>query len=110
MEGLELARRLLHQAGEAYRDADDLTQRAWNQTFFTKLFVAPTDEEGPAVVSADLSEPFAQLLSDDLAASVDSALRSETPVSAGGSTVDQIVETVGIEPTSAIALQRLLRA
>jgi hypothetical protein len=56
------------------------TQRAWNQTFFTKLFAAPAGDEGPAVVSADRSEPFAQLLSDDLAASVDSALRRETPV------------------------------
>jgi site-specific DNA recombinase len=104
MSGLGLARKLLHKAGEAYYEADSIAQRSWNQTFFARLFVKPDETGEPQVSAAELTEPFAQLLSEDLATSLERMAKPQPAAfAAGGSNVEQIVETAGIEPASAIA-------
>jgi len=109
--GLALARKLLHQAGEAYHEADPIAQRAWNQAFFTRLFVKPELDGEPEVAAAELTEPFAQLLSEDLATALERVTAAQpATLVGGGSNVDQIVETAGIEPASAVAWPQRLRA
>ncbi len=100
VQALQLCRKLLRKAGEAYQEADTMTQRAWNQTFFTRLFVKPDTLGEPEIVGAELSDPFAQLLSEDLATALE-GVQNEPPAvfAAGGSNVDQIVEAEGIEPS-----------
>ncbi len=63
--GLKLALKLLQKAGAAYHEADEITRRAWNQTFFTKLWIAPADDD-VEVVGAELTDEFSALLADDL--------------------------------------------
>jgi site-specific DNA recombinase len=101
--GLRLACRLLSRAGEAYSEADSVTQRAWNQAFFKRLYVRPSEDGEPEVVRAELTEPFVQLLSEDLIAGLKKMHNQRSTLLAGGSNVDQIVETAGIEPASAVA-------
>ena len=101
--GLKLATKLLRRAGDAYHEADDITRRAWNQTFFTKLWIAPDDED-IEVIGAELTDEFAELLSEDLERELGRLTNEPPPTKADrGSNVDQIVETAGIEPASAIA-------
>lgn len=76
--------------------ADDATRRQWNQVFFNRLFIKPDPNGHPEVVGAEVAEPFAQLLSDDLATAVDQMQRSNpSAFAAGGSNVEQIVELMG---------------
>jgi site-specific DNA recombinase len=104
MRGVELARKLMHKAGDAYDEADAITQRAWNQAFFKRLFVKPLADGEPEVVGAELTDPFGRLLAEDLATVLEQMPeKAPAALAAGGSNVDQIVETAGIEPASAIA-------
>lgn len=92
--GVALARQLLVDSAAAYRRVDDFTRRRWNQTFFRRLFLNP---EG--VVGAELTDSFGDLLSEQLARDVDK-LTARLPASLGrGSSVERIVEPVGLEPT-----------
>lgn len=111
MDGLELARKLLHKAGDAYREADSLAQRAWNQAFFTRLFLKSDDDGDPQVVSAELTDPFAQLLSEDLAEAV-AGVQGASPaaLAAGGSNVDQIVDAGGTRPNRRARVEALRSA
>ena len=103
-QALEIAVKLLRHGGAAYAHADDITQRAWNQTFFTRLFVAPNPLGEPEVTDATLNEPFAQILDEGLARELKGrADKTPAAFAAGGSNVVHLVETVGIEPTSAVA-------
>jgi hypothetical protein len=105
LSGLELTCKLLRTAGEAYHEADAIARRAWNQAFSRDSLSNPISMGKSRSFGAELTEPFGRLLSEDLAAAVERLPRSEpTALVAGGSNVDQIVETVGIEPTSAGAL------
>jgi hypothetical protein len=90
-EGLALAKLFLRRAGAAYREADGVTQRAWNQALFQRLIIAPVDDE-LQVVGAELTETFADLLSEQLVESLDALMKAPAAVfAAGGSNVEQIV-------------------
>ena len=89
-EGLELALRLAADAEAAYALADDLTKRRWNQAFFKKIFLRDLETSG-----AELADPFAQLLADDLAQELE---RISADSRSGGSIENQLLEAGGIEP------------
>jgi site-specific DNA recombinase len=94
-KGLVLARRLLHDSAGAYRAVDPKTRRRWNQTFFTKLFLAT---EG--VVGAELTDEFGALLAEDLAKKLETLPARPGPHWARGSNVAQLVELAGLEPAT----------
>jgi hypothetical protein len=72
--------------------------RAWNQAFFTKLYIASDVDGNPAVAAAELSEPFGQLLSKDLAKDA-KAVANANPAAfaAGGPNVDHVVDSAALE-------------
>jgi site-specific DNA recombinase len=72
---LRMALELAEDVAAVYRDADEATKRGLNQAFFKKLYVMPEWDEAAGktvarVVGAELTEPYAVLLADDLAAGV----------------------------------------
>lgn len=86
--GLRETVKLLRKAGRTYADADAITRRAWNQAFFTRLFVGmPPSERSPDVARAERNTPFAELLADGLPAAARAVASGETdpPAFAGGS-------------------------
>ncbi len=110
--GLELAENV----AEVYEAGNEQLRRGYNQAFFRKLFVTPEwdYEQGQTVVSitgAELTEPYAVLLADDLVEGVlaeAEAIRtaSETredghkePSSAGCSYFVKLAEGEGFEPS-----------
>jgi hypothetical protein len=110
---LNEALRLATDSEYAYRVADDQTRRGWNQDFFKRIYIR--DEE---VVGAELTDTYAALLSEELivkleAFKADRQSKPEAKVTSlrtWGSIEGLIVETAGIEPASAIAWRRRLRA
>jgi len=97
-QGLRRARALLYDAASAWDNADNLTRRQWNRTFFDRLYIS----EG-GIERSELSALYADILADELVADLDAYERNPKQSLARGSTFDHVVETVGIEPTSAIA-------
>jgi site-specific DNA recombinase len=72
---LRIALELAEDAAAVYRAASEQTKRGYNQAFFTRLYVLPEwdEAEGQMVVSitgAELTEPYAVLLADGLAESI----------------------------------------
>jgi site-specific DNA recombinase len=70
---LKLALELAENVGQVYAAADEPTKRRLNQAFFKKLYVVPEWDERPRsarIERAELSEPYATLLAEDLAPGV----------------------------------------
>ena len=72
---LRIALELAEDAAAVYKAATEAVKRGYNQAFFTKLYVLPEWDEtqGELVVritGAELTEPYAILLADDLSESV----------------------------------------
>jgi hypothetical protein len=66
---------LADNVAEVYVAADEPTKRGYNQAFFKKLYVVPEwdEDEGQTIVritGAELTEPYALLLADNLAEDV----------------------------------------
>lgn len=91
--GLRLARQLLTDSAIAYRSVDDLTRRQWNQVFFRRLMLRPG-----AVVGAELSETYGDLLSEQLARDIEKLSARPAALRGHGSSVGRIVELRGLEP------------
>jgi site-specific DNA recombinase len=122
---LRMALRLAENVAEVYDSADEQTKRGYNQAFFKKLYVMPErdDEQGREVVQitgAELTEPYAVLLADDLAPAVlaeaEAILASENgkddpegSPSTDVSYFELLAEGVGFEPTSALRRQQFSR-
>jgi hypothetical protein len=74
LQQLEMALELATNVAKFYVEADEATKRRLNQAFFKKLYVVPDwDEYEKRVIRidrAELSEPFAVLLAEDLAPDV----------------------------------------
>lgn len=104
-DGLRLARKLLDDSAAAYREVDPPTRRAWNQSFFRKLFIGKH-----GIAGADLTGEYAALLSDDLAAKLEAMPFNPAALCGRGSNVACLVETPGVEPGSAVVRMQLLRA
>ncbi len=90
---LEQALTLLRDPERAYRATDNEGRRHFNQAFFNSLAV---DHEG--VVGADLADPFAQLLTEDLAEQIERETASGTLHSVDGSKETTYVGAEGLEP------------
>ena len=74
-EHLRIALELAENVAEVYQGGDQQLKRGYNQAFFTKLYVLPEWDEarGETVVritGAELTEPYAVLLTEDLAEDV----------------------------------------
>jgi hypothetical protein len=118
---LKLALELAEDVAEVYTQADEPTKRSLNQAFFKRLYILPEwdDEQGQKAVQvtgAELTEPYALLLSDGLAEGVmaeveailaraadekrapESQSAALEPFAAGCSYVDQMAERAGFEP------------
>ena len=104
-QGLHLAKECLHDSARTYREADPQTRRRWNQVFFTKIWIGPR-----GVVGAELTDEFGKLLADELVEKLEKLPAEPDAFRARGSNRAYLVETVGIEPTSAGASGRRLRA
>ena len=116
---LRLALELAEDVAQVYEQADQATKRGYNLAFFEKLYVLPDwDEAQPTfaerkradVVSAQLTEPYAALLADELVpqlqAEVDAILAARNsedgplgPSSAGSSNFVAMAEGEGFEPS-----------
>ncbi len=95
--GLRHALKLLTDSSAAYLDAGPNERRAWNQAFFTRLFVKPL-EGRPEIAGAELTEPFGALLAEDLAKHLQKLPREPAALRADGSNVKALVELGGLEP------------
>jgi site-specific DNA recombinase len=67
----KLALELAEDVAQVYAQADEPTKRSLNQAFFKKLYVMPEwdDDQGQTtaqITDAELTEPYALLLADDL--------------------------------------------
>jgi site-specific DNA recombinase len=127
-DSLALDAKLLHMALElaedvaaVYQDANEATKRGLNQAFFKKLYVLPewderVGETAAHVVGAELTDPYAVLLVDDLAEGVmaeaeairDRAAQAEggpegPPSVAGCSYFADLAEREGFEPSRELA-------
>jgi site-specific DNA recombinase len=74
-EHLRIALELAENVAEVYKDGDEQLKRSYNQAFFRKLYVTPEwDEDASRMVAkitgAELTEPYALLLANDLATDV----------------------------------------
>jgi len=74
-EQIKMALELAQDVALAYAQADDATKRSINQAFFKKLYVAPEWDEDQGqttaqIASAELTDPYALLLAEDLAQGV----------------------------------------
>jgi site-specific DNA recombinase len=72
---LRMALELAEDVAAVYATADEQTKRGYNQAFFTKLLIRPEwdDEQEQTiarVASAELTEPYQELLAQDLVASI----------------------------------------
>jgi hypothetical protein len=68
---LRIALELAQDVAATYSDADEATKRSLNQAFFTKLYVLPvfeddTGRQGARIDGAELTEPYAFLLADEV--------------------------------------------
>jgi site-specific DNA recombinase len=122
-EHVKMALELAEDVTQVYAQADAPTKRSLNQAFFTKLYLLPEWDEDQEqtivqVACAELTEPYALLLADDLVAGVtaeveaitakaaqqdtkrapESQIASPKPAAAGCSYFDQMAERAGFEP------------
>src|SRR6476659_1481422 len=113
---LRLALELAEDVAEVYRDGPESLRRGYNQAFFKKLYVMPerdeeTGELAVRVANAELTEPYAVLLADELAPGVlaeAEAIAGAAESSEGSpeglpavpcSNFEVLAEGVGFEPT-----------
>ena len=73
---LRMALELAGDVAEVYREGSSSLKRGYNQAFFKKLYILPKWDEDIGetrvrVVNADLTEPFAAVLSDHLVEQLD---------------------------------------
>jgi hypothetical protein len=115
-EHLTMALELAQDVALLYAQADDATKRSINQAFFQKLYVLPEWDEDQGqttarIDSADLTEPYALLLAEDLVEGVlaeveaitaeheeeapESQFGSPEPLAAGCSYFDVMAESAG---------------
>jgi site-specific DNA recombinase len=114
-EQLRMALELAENIAQVYAEGNEQTKRGYNQAFFKKLYVLPEWDEDHAqtvvrIVRAELTEPYATLLADDLAEAVlaeAEAIKKGTnakdgpggePSSAGVSYYERMAERAGFEP------------
>ncbi len=74
-EQLRMALELAKNVAQVYTEGNEQTKRGYNQAFFRKLYVLPEwdDDQGQTIVRivrAELTEPYAALLAEGLAAGV----------------------------------------
>jgi site-specific DNA recombinase len=112
---LRIALELAGDVAEVYREAPESVKRGYNQAFFKRLWIKPDwDEDGELivrVVDAELTEPYAVLLADELVpsvlaeaeaickASIDGEGGPAGPPRADISIFLKLAEGVGFEPT-----------
>jgi site-specific DNA recombinase len=123
---LRLALELAENVAEVYDSAAEPTKRGYNQAFFKKLYVAPEwdeelSQEVVRITGAELTEPYAVLLAEDLAPAVLAEAEAIASGSPNGkddpersSSTDvsyfvKLAEGVGFEPTSALRRQQFSR-
>jgi site-specific DNA recombinase len=123
-EHLRLALELAENVAAVYQGGDQQLKRGYNQAFFTKLYVMPERDEdaGQMVVritGAELTEPYAVLLAEDLAENVlaeaeaikaraakrapESQGGSPKPFAAGCSYFVKMAERGGFEPPNEVS-------
>jgi site-specific DNA recombinase len=123
---LRIALELASDVAEVYRTAPDSLKRSYNQAFFTRLWIMPDRDEDSGkltagVVDAELTEPYAVLLADELVPGVlaeAEAIAKAAKNSEGSpeglpvtdvSNFEALAEGVGFEPTSALRRQQFSR-
>jgi hypothetical protein len=92
------ARLLLRDAATAWDEADGLTRRQWNGTFFDRLYV-----DAGGVQRADRSDFYQDPRRGSRERPRLDCREANPERFARGSTFHRVVETAGIEPASAIA-------
>ncbi len=92
-EGLGLARQWLADTPTAYSAVDPETRRRLNQAFFTKILVGPDGVGG-----VELTDEFAALLAEGLAANLEELPPRPDSQFSPGSNVGVLVELGGFEP------------
>jgi hypothetical protein len=115
-DSLRMALELAGDVAQVYAQADEQTKRGYNQAFFKKLLITPEwdEEHGRTIVrvtDAELTEPYAAVLADNLVSGVMSevelirsgAAQAESdpfePLSdASGSIFVKLAEGGGFEP------------
>jgi site-specific DNA recombinase len=113
---LRMALELAEDVAAVYTIADEQAKRGYNQAFFVKLFVRPEwdDEQEQTIVRivrAELTEPYQQLLAQDLVATITNEVElirrtaakaeggpSEPPSGAGCSIFVKLAARPGFEP------------
>ena len=90
---LEAALELASRIDEAYRKARPATRRQLNQIMFREIRI---DVDG--VSGAQLADPFAQLLADDLLVALEREMKNRRPSRDDGSKDELLVEVMGLEP------------
>jgi site-specific DNA recombinase len=123
---LRIALELAEDVAEVYRKGTKSLKRGYNQAFFKKLYVMPErdDDSGGLivrVVDAELTEPYAVLLADELVPGVLAEAEAITKASESSegspeglpstdvSNFEVLAEGVGFEPTSALRRQQFSR-
>ena len=121
-EHLRMALELAEDAAPVYAAAKEPIKRGYNQAFFKRLYIMPEwdEDQGQMAVrisSAELTEPYAVLLADDLAEGVLAEVqaitaqaaqrapesRSGSPKPFGASSYfEQLAEGEGFEPSSEV--------
>jgi site-specific DNA recombinase len=114
---LRMALELAEDVAAVYATADEQTKRGYNQAFFTKLLVRPEwdDEQEQTIVMvarAELTEPYQELLAEDLVATITNEVElirqgtakaesgpSIEPLSGGCSIFVKLAEGEGFEPS-----------
>jgi hypothetical protein len=93
-EALDVALGLTDRIQDAYRRAEPMSRRLFNQAFFERLEV-----DSEEIVSHTLAEPFSQLRSRYFRQRGSRSARTPSPVfEAGGSYVQSLVRLRGLEP------------
>jgi site-specific DNA recombinase len=113
---LRMALELAQDVATTYAEADEPTKRSLNQAFFTKLFVLPdhgANDGSVRIDGAELTEPYAFLLADDVIHNIERELQKaesgpDEPLSLTScSMILQMAGATGLEPaTSAVTGQR----
>jgi site-specific DNA recombinase len=124
----KMALELAEDVAEVYATADEPTKRSLNQAFFKRLYVMPEwdDEQGQTtaqITKAELTEPYAVLLADDLAEGImaevqaitaaaaaerkterasESQIDPQKPFAAGCSYIEVMAEREGFEPSNEV--------
>ena len=121
---LRLALELAEDVASIYQSGSEQLKRAYNQAFFTKLYVLPEWDEAQGqtvatITRAELTEPYALLLADNLAEDVlaeaetikaratkrapESQTDSPEPFATGCSYFVKMAEREGFEPSNEVS-------